>query len=316
MGFEMDLEPLSTRQAQLVEKHLGLVRTHLRRHTRWPNEPKSDRELDDLYQEGCLGLIHAAQRYDPRCDIPFAAYALRRIHHAVSQALYEGFTIMRVPMRTQIRQRKDVDPHAIRSPAIHRLEDDPQSREPDPKTDPSGGMTIAVRLREKYESAVRRARQAASKRPGRRGDRRWLVDRVIESRLLVPDEQHKTPLRQIARDTSSSYARVAGCEKQLREEIGKMLGRDPEYQRLTQRARRSAEGLEARLADCPGDDYLLVRFGDAITGLSLTETAGLLWQVVEMTGGDPRVLLTRLFARLSSERKASLCDQLDSLCVE
>ena len=88
----MGSESLNKEQARLVEEHLHLVREHLRRHVSCPRRPTRSRERDDLYQAGCLGLIEAARLYDGDGGIPFSAFALRRIHHAVSRTAYEGFS--------------------------------------------------------------------------------------------------------------------------------------------------------------------------------------------------------------------------------
>ena len=196
---------LNKEQAQLVEEHLHLVQGHLRRHVQCPSRPTRSRERDDLYQAGCLGLIEAARLFDRDRGIPFSAFALRRIHHAVSRTAYEGFSTVKVPMRKQMEQHKQGAP----MPVVHSLEHDPPTRQPEARSDPSGDGTIASRLRQKYILAVERARQVARVGRSRRGDRGLLVDRVVDDRLMIPDDEHKTALRQIARETESSYARVA-----------------------------------------------------------------------------------------------------------
>ena len=312
----MSCEPLDARQALLVEDHLHLVRAHLRRHAPGGHPPKRDREADDLYQEGCLGLIQAARQYDPAGGIPFAAYALRRIHHAVSQALYERFSTVRIPMRAQIQNRRRSDHGAVETPVVLNLEEDPQTRASDPKTDPSGAETIATHIREKYVAAVQRAHRAARKKRGRRGDRGQLVDRLVENRLLVPDNDHKTPLRQIARETHSSYSRVAGCEKKLLKEVADALRNDPQYRRLANQARCSADGLDTRIDDGGGAEELSARFAEALAMMPPASWPALLWQAVALSGGDPQLLLTRSFARLSAADKKSLCEQVELSCVE
>ena len=307
----MESEPLNEQQARLVEENLHLVNAHLRRNPQRSNEPQ--RERDDLYQEGCLGLIDAVRRYDPASGIAFGAYASRRIHQAVSQASYERFSTVRVPMRTQLKKRGQDQVRPVRPLSLQALELDPESRPTDRKTDPSARPTIAGRLREKYESAVQNARLAACKRAGRRGDRQRLVDEIIDHRLLVPDDEHKNSLRQIACRTHSSYSRVAGCEKKLVMHIGRVLEDDPEYRRLSSLAEESADGLQTVLDDDLADRFLKGRFEQTLSALSADQRGALLWQVVQLTGGDPRLLLCRLFAKLGGENKGALCDQAESL---
>ncbi|MCH8964556.1 MAG: hypothetical protein IIB58_06315 [Planctomycetes bacterium] len=298
---------LNKEQAQLVEAHLHLVQGHLRRHVSCPRQPTRSRERDDLYQAGCLGLIEAARLFDRDRGIPFSAFALRRIHHAVSRTAYEGFSTVKVPMRKQMEQHKQGAP----MPVVHSLEHDPPTRQPEARSDPSGDGTIAARLRQKYISAVERARQVARVGRSRRGDRGLLVDRVVDDRLMIPDDEHKTPLRQIARETESSYARVADCEKRLVAEIARLLERDREFQRLRAQARDSDDGLATRLDETSSDEQIAFRLQDALSALPAAEAAGALWRVLKLTGGDPSVLLGRLFARLSTAQKESVCAQLE-----
>ncbi len=307
---------LNKEQAQLVEEHLHLVRGHLRRHVQCPSRPTRSREKDDLYQAGCLGLIEAARLYDGDRGIPFSAFALRRIHHAVSRTAYEGFSTVKVPMRKQMEQHKQeasvsASVPVARMPVVHSLEDDPPTRRPDARSDPSGDGTIAARLRQKYISAVERARQVARAGRSRRGDRSLLVDRVVEDRLMIPDDEHKTPLRQIARETESSYARVADCEKRLVAEIARLLEHDRECRRLRARARDSDHGMATRLDETSRDEQLAIRLQDALSALPEAEAAGALWRALQLTGGDPGVLLGRLFARLSTADKERVCEQLE-----
>jgi RNA polymerase sigma factor (sigma-70 family) len=41
---------------------------------------------DDLFQEGCIGLVDAARTFDPSRGVPFKAYARKRIRWAISKA--------------------------------------------------------------------------------------------------------------------------------------------------------------------------------------------------------------------------------------
>jgi RNA polymerase sigma factor for flagellar operon FliA len=61
---------------QLVEENLQEVRAIAARLSR-KLPPSFDRE--DLVQQGCLGLIEAADRYDGRPGVKFMAYARRRV---------------------------------------------------------------------------------------------------------------------------------------------------------------------------------------------------------------------------------------------
>ena len=78
---------LSRRQRRLVQKNLGLVRYLVG--WRVPAMRRAGRrvDFDELFQEGCGGLIQAAGAYDPAGRVEFPAYASRRIKRAVYGAL-------------------------------------------------------------------------------------------------------------------------------------------------------------------------------------------------------------------------------------
>lgn len=76
--------PVSNDRAQLVEDHLHVVRHvvlqvagHFPRHV--------DRQ--ELARAGALGLVEAAQRFDPSRGVPFDRYAARRIRGAILDAV-------------------------------------------------------------------------------------------------------------------------------------------------------------------------------------------------------------------------------------
>ena len=85
--------------------------------------------------------------------------------------------------------------------------------------------------------------------------------------------------------------------------------------RLRARARDSDHGLATRLDEISSDEQLALRLQDALSALPAVEAAWALWRAVELTGGDPGVLLGRLFARLSAEQKESVCEQLETKAV-
>lgn len=66
-----------------VLRHLPLVRYVVRR----LRPASSPLELDDLVSAGTIGLIEAADRYDPRRGVTFATFAYRRIRGAVIEEL-------------------------------------------------------------------------------------------------------------------------------------------------------------------------------------------------------------------------------------
>lgn len=241
--------PLTGEQRRLVQENIGLVHVHLRRNVRDLVVPRRDREWEDLFQEGCLGLIQAAERYRQEDGIPFAAFALPRIHNAVSRALRCSFATVYVPprrTRPHSAANEDISTGTDRAdPIVYSLSEQMEQRLCDrrhPMGDDSDVDTIGERLRDKYEHAVRTACDVIRRRSPGRGDRAELLRILTEERFLVPQEESRRPLRQIARDTRSSYARVAQCGQQLSEAIRDVLDADPEFRHLRWRARVEPDG--------------------------------------------------------------------------
>ena len=70
----------------LVVEHIGLVKALAHRLAR---RLPSQVEVGDLVSVGMLGLVDAAGRYDPSLGVPFDAFARRRVHGAMLDALRE-----------------------------------------------------------------------------------------------------------------------------------------------------------------------------------------------------------------------------------
>lgn len=119
----------SNRQ-RLIRGHLRLVIT-IARHYRHPNLT-----LEDLIQEGNLGLMEAIPRFDPGKGIPFATFAAEEIRHSICAALSLKSRPIRIPLREITLRRRaarvasDIEQRignercdgANRRP--HRIEDD------------------------------------------------------------------------------------------------------------------------------------------------------------------------------------------------
>jgi RNA polymerase sigma-B factor len=78
---------------RLIEEHLPLVRPLALRFVRH-GEP-----LEDLIQVGCVGLIHAVDRYDPSLGHPFEAYAVPTITGEIRRYLRDSGAAVRLPRR-------------------------------------------------------------------------------------------------------------------------------------------------------------------------------------------------------------------------
>ena len=92
---------LDTRD-QLVIDHVPLVKSMAQRLAqRLPSQV----EMNDLISVGVLGLIDAAGRYKPTLGVPFDAFARRRVHGAMLDALRE----LDWAPRSLRRLRRDMD---------------------------------------------------------------------------------------------------------------------------------------------------------------------------------------------------------------
>jgi RNA polymerase sigma factor FliA len=105
---------------KLVMEHVPLVKTLAQRLVqRLPAQV----EMNDLMSVGVLGLIDAAGRYKPSLGVPFDAFARRRVHGAMLDALRE----LDWAPRSLRRLRRDVD--STIATLRHRLGREPQEAE-------------------------------------------------------------------------------------------------------------------------------------------------------------------------------------------
>src|SRR5258708_36121309 len=79
-----------------VEDHLGLV-MHLAKRYAGSYQGQHLLDLDDLYQEGVLGLMHAAEKFDARKGFRFSTYATYWIRWAIGQAIMHESRTIRLP---------------------------------------------------------------------------------------------------------------------------------------------------------------------------------------------------------------------------
>ena len=311
---------LTPEQRRLVGENIGLIVVHLRRHVFNLAVPRRDREWEDLFQEGCLGLIRAAMSFREERGIPFASYALPRIHNAVSRALQRKFATVYVPPKRARLPTAGSTSGGLREggvpPRTYSLTEEAAARLADrDRSDPddAGGETVGQRLRGKYERAVRRAGQALCGKTTARGDRDKLVRILEEERFLVPHDEAKRPLRQIARDTDSSYARVAQCDGQFAEAVRKVLTADPEFIELRRSSRTHPSGtgrpiddeLECRLQRAAAREFVR-RLHDP----DATDRAGMLDILLEMSPGDIQDIVHARFSDLPSCKREQLLQTL------
>lgn len=228
---------LSPERQALVRGNLGLVHLHLNHAAAQWNLNWTDEERLDLVQEGCLGLIRAAQDFRPEGAMPFAAFALPRIHKAVSRAL--SLQKPDGPERAAIREAIEVATKRKR----RVLAEDPLEALGD--WHGTGGDTIGVRLRDKYDRAVQRGVEELLKEVDHELHRK-AVRVLAEERHLVADLPARKPFRAIAAQVGLPYPRITQYDRQLRAMIARILSLDPEFAELQRAARTRSEGIDAR----------------------------------------------------------------------
>jgi RNA polymerase sigma-B factor len=91
---------------RLVTENLWLVRRIARRHAAYGEQ------VDDLVQEGLVGLLKAIQRFDPERGVPFPAYASGAVAGEIRHALRDRSSCLRLPepvqeLRSRLRSLAD-----------------------------------------------------------------------------------------------------------------------------------------------------------------------------------------------------------------
>lgn len=88
-------------RAALVEEHMGLVRSIAFRYR------NLGLPVEDLVQEGAIGLLSAIDEFDPARAASFSTYAYWRVRAAVTHALTARASLIRVP-RTVLEHRRAI----------------------------------------------------------------------------------------------------------------------------------------------------------------------------------------------------------------
>jgi len=195
MRMSAQARGLETRD-ELVMQNVALVKSLAQRLAqRLPSQV----QVEDLVSAGVLGLIEAAGRYKSSLGVPFQAFARRRIHGAMLDALRD----LDWAPRSLRRLRRDVD-SAVASERA-RLGREPEERE----IASAMGMTVA-----QYERALEQLRTLE----------------LAAARELDAPTADGTPLLEFCVDPGESA--VQTIERQeLRAHLAKAIGNLPERER-------------------------------------------------------------------------------------
>jgi len=243
--------PLTDAQRDEAARHLPLVHLHLRRQPGVARRGRADRDVDDLFQEGALAMLRSLRGYESQRHGSFAAYAMARIHHAISQCLYEQEGGIRVPMSTQRRRRRgDADRHDPGPPrevAASSRSEAGDSNVASSRCRPAAAGDEAPRLshlaRERFEQMARDVATDMSEGPAARGRRDDLVRHCLEERWLVGQPECRTSLRELARRAGCSLGRVTHCEAEFRRRLERRIAVDERSRWLLEQAAEHPEGF-------------------------------------------------------------------------
>lgn len=85
--------------------------------------------FEDLYQEGCLGLLKAIDRFDPEKGFKFSTYATWWIKQAIKRALADNNRSIRIPIHVQEdinrikKAKKSLEQELNRDPSIEEIQE-------------------------------------------------------------------------------------------------------------------------------------------------------------------------------------------------
>lgn len=306
---------MSYEQSDRVRKHIGLVDLHLRRRVPTPRTPHRLREREDLFQEGCLGLIRAAVSYDAKRDGDFPPYALMRIRGAVHTALHEHFSTIRIPTGELNRNKRVMkmmhksDSDRRNDPAHVRCIESPNSvleaqdrrrRHDDALPHPEHG-TVGEHVREKFmlsltEAATRMAEKC------RRPDAAEVMHLLANERVAASDPGRCTTLRSIGERFGISAGRLVNWQQSLERMLKAMLATDEELALLDQVHSSDKAGLRQPVDSMLAADLerLRHRMIRRIRNAGNLSGEQLLLTVLKHAGIDPGEHAERMFADLEA----------------
>ena len=225
--------PAEIDRERLINSNLSLARAAARRYA------GRGAELDDLVQIGALGLIKAADHFDPDRGVAFKTFAMPRIEGEIRHHLRDKTASLRIPRELQRmggelrRRRSELAAELGRSPTVAELAGALDTDESEIER-----ALVAERAREAIPISEDQTAETApsSERVDISEDRLLLADSVRtlddrERRIVYLRFHADLTERQIARELGISQAHVSrllsGALTKLRRELGEPGAGEP-----------------------------------------------------------------------------------------
>ncbi|MCQ2311171.1 MAG: sigma-70 family RNA polymerase sigma factor [Paludibacteraceae bacterium] len=182
---------------QFIKEHAYIVRTIAQQYG------KVNNQREDLLQEGYIGLMEAAKRYDPSIGVKFASYASWWVRKYIREWMLNNSQIVRLSVKTKDYYKPLTED--IETPLYE--EEGDVIRYADILTDGTTAETDLIRQEEHQW-----LREAIEKLPARE-------QRLI--REIYGIDCEAVPMKEIAQQVGLSYDRVkkilAKCRKKIRD---------------------------------------------------------------------------------------------------
>lgn len=114
-------------RTKLIEGNVGLVTMIAKRYHKGIGGPDAMLKLDDLIQEGHMGIMEAAERFDPTKGFRFSTYATHWIRQRMLRSIAETSRTIRLPVHVQTmirnmnKKQKEMGDEIGRQPSMPEL---------------------------------------------------------------------------------------------------------------------------------------------------------------------------------------------------